>query len=75
MRLQKKKQLIYLFKPSFSTSDKVTDVSGRGVGLDVVKSKIEALGGDVEVKTKVWRRQYIQYKTSTYTCYYSGTYG
>ncbi len=41
-----------LFRPSFSTSDKVTDVSGRGVGLDVVKSKIEALGGDVEVKTK-----------------------
>ena len=33
-------------------SDKITDVSGRGVGLDVVKSKIEALGGDVEVKTK-----------------------
>jgi two-component system chemotaxis sensor kinase CheA len=40
-----------LFRPSFSTADKVTDVSGRGVGLDVVKSKIEALGGDVEVKT------------------------
>lgn len=40
-----------LFMPSFSTSEKVTDVSGRGVGLDVVKSKIEALGGDVEVKT------------------------
>ena len=41
-----------LFRPSFSTSEKITDVSGRGVGLDVVKSKIEALGGDVEVKTK-----------------------
>jgi len=40
-----------LFRPSFSTSEKVTEVSGRGVGLDVVKSKIEALGGDVEVKT------------------------
>ena len=37
-----------LFRPSFSTAEKVTDVSGRGVGLDVVKSKIEALGGDVE---------------------------
>lgn len=37
-----------LFKPSFSTSDKITDVSGRGVGLDVVKSKIESLGGDVD---------------------------
>lgn len=40
-----------LFKPSFSTAEKVTDVSGRGVGLDVVKSKIETLGGDIEVKT------------------------
>jgi two-component system chemotaxis sensor kinase CheA len=40
-----------LFRPSFSTAEKITDVSGRGVGLDVVKSKIEALGGAVEVKT------------------------
>ena len=42
-----------LFRPSFSTAKKVSDVSGRGVGLDVVKSKIEALGGDIEVKTKL----------------------
>jgi len=41
----------YLFKPNFSTADKVTDLSGRGVGLDVVKTKIEALGGIVEVAT------------------------
>lgn len=39
----------YLFEPSFSTSDKITDISGRGVGLDVVKTKIEALGGNVEL--------------------------
>ena len=38
-----------LFQPAFSTSEKVSDISGRGVGLDVVKSKIEGLGGDVEV--------------------------
>lgn len=42
-----------LFLPSFSTAKKVTDVSGRGVGLDVVKSKIEALSGEVEVKSKL----------------------
>lgn len=42
-----------LFKPSFSTADQISDVSGRGVGLDVVKTKIEALGGDIEVKTKL----------------------
>lgn len=42
-----------LFRPSFSTAKEVTDVSGRGVGLDVVKTKIESLGGDIEVKTKL----------------------
>jgi two-component system chemotaxis sensor kinase CheA len=42
-----------LFLPSFSTAKKVSDISGRGVGLDVVKSKIESLSGDVEVKTKL----------------------
>ena len=47
-----KEAIDLLFRPSFSTAEKVTDVSGRGVGLDVVKSKIEALGGDVEVKTR-----------------------
>ncbi|MCR5797195.1 MAG: chemotaxis protein CheA [Eubacterium sp.] len=40
-----------LFKPSFSTADKVSDISGRGVGLDVVKTKIEALGGSIDAKT------------------------
>lgn len=42
-----------LFLPSFSTAKKVSDVSGRGVGLDVVRSKIESLSGEVEVKTKL----------------------
>ena len=40
-----------LFMPSFSMAKKITDISGRGVGLDVVKSNIEQLGGDVDVKT------------------------
>lgn len=42
-----------LFLPSFSTAKVVSDVSGRGVGLDVVRSKIEALSGEVEVKSKL----------------------
>ncbi len=42
-----------LFLPSFSTAKQVTDVSGRGVGLDVVRSKIESLSGEVEVKTQL----------------------
>lgn len=41
-----------LFQPSFSTAEAVSDLSGRGVGLDVVKTGIEALGGSVEVKTE-----------------------
>lgn len=41
-----------LFLPSFSTAKEVSDISGRGVGLDVVKSKIEALSGEIEVKSK-----------------------
>jgi len=39
----------FLFKPGFSTAGKVTDISGRGVGLDVVKTKIESLGGSIEI--------------------------
>ncbi len=51
--LSEKEIIDLLFLPSFSTAKKVTDVSGRGVGLDVVKSKIESLSGEVEVKTKL----------------------
>ncbi|MBP5414426.1 MAG: chemotaxis protein CheA [Lachnospiraceae bacterium] len=40
-----------LFLPSFSTAKQVSDISGRGVGLDVVKSKIESLSGEVDVKS------------------------
>ena len=47
-----KEAIAELFQPSFSTSDKVTEVSGRGVGLDVVKTNIEKLGGSIECKTK-----------------------
>lgn len=41
--------IMLLFKPGFSTAAVVTDLSGRGVGLDVVKTKIESLGGNVEI--------------------------
>ena len=40
-----------IFSPGFSTAGKVSDLSGRGVGLDVVKTKIESLGGMVEVES------------------------
>ncbi|HEX4880180.1 MAG TPA: chemotaxis protein CheA [Limnobacter sp.] len=41
-----------IFAPGFSTADKVTDISGRGVGMDVVKKNIEALRGSVQVRSK-----------------------
>lgn len=40
-----------LFQPGFSTADKITDISGRGVGLDVVRRSIEALKGTIRVET------------------------
>ncbi len=52
-RMTDKDIIDVLFQPSFSTAETVTDVSGRGVGLDVVKTKIEALGGEIEAKTKL----------------------
>ena len=51
--MSEKDSVDLLFHAGFSTAKVVSDVSGRGVGLDVVKSKIEALSGEVEVKTKL----------------------
>ncbi len=45
--------LSLIFEPGFSTADKVTDVSGRGVGMDVVRRNIQALRGSVDIKTKL----------------------
>ncbi len=42
-----------IFLPGFSMAEKVTDVSGRGVGMDAVKTKVESLGGQFDVSTEV----------------------
>lgn len=52
-KLSKKEIANFLFMPSFSMAKKITDISGRGVGLDVVKSNVESLGGDVEVHSEM----------------------
>ena len=49
--MSQKEIINLLFIPSFSMAKQITDISGRGVGLDVVRSNIEALGGDVEVSS------------------------
>lgn len=42
----------FLFRPGFSTADSVTELSGRGVGLDVVRSNIHRIGGTIEVSSE-----------------------
>ncbi len=49
--LSEKELFQLVFEPGFSTAQKVTDVSGRGVGLDVVKRNVEALRGSVEIRS------------------------
>lgn len=52
-RLSKKEVLNLIFASGFSTAEKVSDVSGRGVGMDVVKSKIAEIRGEVTVDSEV----------------------
>jgi two-component system chemotaxis sensor kinase CheA len=44
-----------IFMPGFSTAEQVTDISGRGVGMDVVKRNIQAMGGHVEIQSREGR--------------------
>jgi two-component system chemotaxis sensor kinase CheA len=48
-RMDDRAKMQFVFLPNFSTSEKVTDISGRGVGMDVVKTKIEGLGGFIRL--------------------------
>jgi two-component system chemotaxis sensor kinase CheA len=51
--LSEKEALNLIFRPGFSTAEKITDLSGRGVGMDVVKAKIEKIGGSVEIDSTI----------------------
>ncbi len=51
--LGRRELLRFLFLPGFSTADRVTNVSGRGVGLDVVQTNVERIGGTVDVQSTV----------------------
>jgi two-component system chemotaxis sensor kinase CheA len=51
-RMDDRSKLQFVFLPGFSTADKVSDLSGRGVGMDVVKTKIEHMGGFVRLDTE-----------------------
>jgi two-component system, chemotaxis family, sensor kinase CheA len=52
-RLGEREALQLIFLPGFSTAEKVSNISGRGVGMDVVKTNIESIGGTVDVATVV----------------------
>jgi two-component system chemotaxis sensor kinase CheA len=50
--VSKERIVSFIFHPGFSTAEKATELSGRGVGMDVVKTNIEQLRGSVDIKTK-----------------------
>lgn len=51
--MTRKECLQLIFRPGFSTAEQVTDISGRGVGMDVVRRSIESLGGTIEMETEI----------------------
>ncbi len=51
--LDEEQILDFLFLPGFSTAEKVSDVSGRGVGMDVVKKNVTSLGGMIDIKSEI----------------------
>lgn len=52
-KLSDQEVIRYIFESGFSSAEKVTEISGRGVGMDVVKKAVESIGGQVLVDTKV----------------------
>ncbi len=52
-QLSEQEIIRYIFEPGFSSAEKVTEISGRGVGMDVVKRSVESIGGQVLIDTKV----------------------
>jgi two-component system chemotaxis sensor kinase CheA len=60
--LTEREAIQFLFTPGFSTSDKVTDISGRGVGLDAVKNKVESIGGRLSIESEVGKGTTIKVK-------------
>ncbi len=61
-----------IFRPGFSTSEIVTEISGRGVGMDVVKSALDCLGGDIIIETEKGQgttiRLIVPYTLATLRC-------
>ncbi len=52
-RMSEREAIELIFLPGFSTAEKITNVSGRGVGMDVVKTNVEKIGGTVDVQSRL----------------------
>jgi two-component system chemotaxis sensor kinase CheA len=61
-RLSEREVFNLIFLPGFSTAEKVTNVSGRGVGMDVVKTNVEKIGGTVDVQSALGRGTTVRVK-------------
>ncbi len=61
-RMSEREAMDLIFMPGFSTAEEVSDVSGRGVGMDIVKSQIEQINGTVEYSSEVGRGTIFQIK-------------
>jgi two-component system chemotaxis sensor kinase CheA len=61
-RMSEREVVGLIFLPGFSTAEKVTNISGRGVGMDVVRSNIERIGGMVDIQNRVGRGTTIKIK-------------
>ncbi|MGD9949965.1 MAG: chemotaxis protein CheW [Desulfobulbus sp.] len=60
--MSEKERINLILLPGFSTAPKVTDVSGRGVGMDVVKTNLDQLGGSIEIESEVGKGSTISIK-------------
>ncbi len=60
--MSEKERINLILLPGFSTAEKVTDVSGRGVGMDVVKTNLDQLGGSIEIESEVGKGSTISIK-------------
>jgi two-component system, chemotaxis family, sensor kinase CheA len=62
VRMPEREIFSLIFLPGFSTAEKVTNVSGRGVGMDVVKTNVEKIGGTVDVQSTLGRGTTVRVK-------------
>ena len=65
-RCRKRRSSSFIFAPGFSTAEKVTSVSGRGVGMDVVRANIDEIGGTIDVKSVLGRGTTLHHQDSAH---------